>query len=115
MIIYTVDQGFFLSELGLYDNRIIYEKETLRVPLRVRWPDVVEAGTVNFEFALNLRLPGDDPKNIGNHPRTGYAALNKFEENRLQRVEFARKKAAQYFSLSFMGIHVLSFLLRLKH
>jgi arylsulfatase A-like enzyme len=53
VVIYTADQGFFLGEHGLYDKRLIYE-EALRVPLLVRWPGVVKAGSVRDEIVLNL-------------------------------------------------------------
>ncbi len=44
VVIYTSDQGFYLGEHGWFDKRWMYE-ETLRTPLIVRWPGVVEAGT----------------------------------------------------------------------
>ncbi len=56
VVIYTADQGFFLGEHGLYDKRFIYE-EALRVPLLVRWPGVVEPGSVRDELVLNLDYP----------------------------------------------------------
>ncbi len=53
VVVYTSDQGFFLGEHGLYDKRFMYE-DALRVPLLVRWPGRVRAGTVNDEIVLNL-------------------------------------------------------------
>ncbi|MEM7231865.1 MAG: sulfatase [Planctomycetota bacterium] len=53
IVVYTSDQGFFLGEHGLYDKRFMYE-DSLRVPLLVRWPGVVKAGSVNDDIALNL-------------------------------------------------------------
>ncbi len=69
VVIYTADQGFFLGEHGLYDKRLIYE-EALRVPLMVRWPGTVEAGTVNFDLALNLDYP-ETILDMAGHPIPG--------------------------------------------
>jgi len=44
IVIYTSDQGFYLGEHGWFDKRWMYE-HTLRTPLIVRWPGVIEAGT----------------------------------------------------------------------
>ena len=56
IVVYTSDQGFFLGEHGLYDKRFIYE-ESLRIPLLVRWPEKIDAGTTVDEIVLNLDFP----------------------------------------------------------
>jgi len=53
LVVYTSDNGFFLGEHGLYDKRFMYEP-SLRVPLLVRWPAGVEAGSSSDRFALNV-------------------------------------------------------------
>ncbi len=53
IVIYTSDQGFFLGEHGWYDKRFMYE-ESLRMPLLVRYPKTIKAGSVTDEIALNL-------------------------------------------------------------
>lgn len=53
LVVYTSDQGFFLGEHGLYDKRFMYEP-SLRIPLLVRWPTTVLAGTVPTELVQNL-------------------------------------------------------------
>jgi arylsulfatase A-like enzyme len=53
VVIYNSDQGFFLGEHGWFDKRWMYE-ESLRAPLIVRWPGVVEAGSVNDDLVQNL-------------------------------------------------------------
>ncbi len=53
IVVYTSDQGFFLGDHGWFDKRWMYE-ESLRTPLIVRWPGVVEAGTVNTDLVMNL-------------------------------------------------------------
>jgi len=53
MIIYTSDQGFFLGDHGWYDKRFMYE-ESLRMPLVIRYPEKIKAGTVLDEMVLNL-------------------------------------------------------------
>lgn len=53
MVVYTSDQGFFLGDHGWYDKRFMYE-ESLRMPLVIRYPKRVKAGTVLDEMVLNL-------------------------------------------------------------
>ncbi len=55
VVVYASDQGFFLGEHGWYDKRWMYE-ESLRMPLIVRWPGVVEAGSSNGDLVQNLDL-----------------------------------------------------------
>ncbi len=70
MVVYTSDQGFYLGDHGWFDKRFMYE-ESLRMPLLVRYPKGIEAGSVNSDIVLNLdfgptfldaagvRVPGD--------------------------------------------------------
>jgi len=53
MVVYTSDQGFFLGDHGWYDKRFMYE-ESLRMPLIIRYPEKIKAGTVFAEMVLNL-------------------------------------------------------------
>ncbi len=53
IVIYTSDQGFFLGEHGWFDKRFMYE-ESLRMPLVVRYPAEIKAGSVNNDIVLNL-------------------------------------------------------------
>lgn len=55
VVVYTSDQGFFLGEHGWFDKRFMYE-ESLRMPLLVRWPGKIEAGSVNNDIVLNIDL-----------------------------------------------------------
>ncbi len=55
LIVYTSDQGFFLGDHGWFDKRWMYE-ESLRIPLIVRWPGTVTAGSVNRDLVMNLDL-----------------------------------------------------------
>jgi len=51
-VIYSSDQGWFLGEHGMFDKRWMYE-ETFRMPLLVRWPDVITPGSVNYDLVQN--------------------------------------------------------------
>jgi len=53
VVVYTSDQGFFLGEHGWFDKRWMYE-ESLRTPLVVRWPGVVQPGSTNAAIVSNL-------------------------------------------------------------
>ena len=53
IVIYSSDQGFYLGEHGWFDKRFMYE-ESLRMPLLVRWPGTVPAGSVHDALVSNL-------------------------------------------------------------
>lgn len=53
VVAYTSDHGFYLGEHGWFDKRFMYEP-SLRIPLVVRWPGVVEAGSSCDELVANV-------------------------------------------------------------
>jgi arylsulfatase A-like enzyme len=53
VVIYSSDQGFFLGDHGWFDKRFMYE-ESYRMPLLIRWPGVVQAGSGSNLFVSNL-------------------------------------------------------------
>ncbi|HMA20778.1 MAG TPA: sulfatase/phosphatase domain-containing protein, partial [Gemmatimonadaceae bacterium] len=55
VVVYSSDQGFFLGDHGWFDKRWMYE-ESLRTPLIVRWPGVVQPNTRNTDLVMNLDL-----------------------------------------------------------
>jgi arylsulfatase A-like enzyme len=55
IVIYASDQGFYLGEHGWFDKRWMFE-QSYRTPLIVRWPGVVEPGSVNNDMVSNIDL-----------------------------------------------------------
>ncbi|HUQ90851.1 MAG TPA: sulfatase [Bryobacteraceae bacterium] len=55
MIVFTSDNGFFWGEHGLGDKRAAYE-ESIRIPMFVRYPKAVKAGTSVEEMVLNIDI-----------------------------------------------------------
>ncbi len=53
MVVYCADQGFYLGEHGWFDKRWAYE-ESMRMPLIVRWPGQVKAGTRCAAMVQNI-------------------------------------------------------------
>jgi arylsulfatase A-like enzyme len=53
LVVYTSDQGFFLGEHGWFDKRFMYE-EALRMPLVMRLPGTIPAGSVRADMVTNL-------------------------------------------------------------
>ena len=53
IIILTSDQGFYLGDHGFFDKRFIYE-ESLRMPFMVKYPEKIEAGSVNEDIITNI-------------------------------------------------------------
>jgi arylsulfatase A-like enzyme len=53
IIVYSADQGFFLGEHDYRDKRWIWE-DSIRMPLMIRYPRKIPAGTVADEQVTNL-------------------------------------------------------------
>ncbi|MEM7656761.1 MAG: sulfatase-like hydrolase/transferase, partial [Bacteroidota bacterium] len=53
IVIYTADQGHFLGEHGFFSKRFMYE-EAMRMPLIVRHPGQIAAGSVNDDLVTNV-------------------------------------------------------------
>lgn len=56
LIVYTGDQGFVLGEHDYQDKRWMYE-ESQRMPLLVRYPKSIKAGTVTDAIVENVDFP----------------------------------------------------------
>ena len=54
VIVFASDNGYFYGEHGLSVERRLAYEESIRMPLLVRYPKVIKAGTVRDEFALNV-------------------------------------------------------------
>ncbi|MGH3736799.1 MAG: sulfatase family protein [Micromonosporaceae bacterium] len=70
VVIYTSDQGFFLGDHGWYDKRFMYE-ESLRMPLLVRYPGLVERASERDELVTNVDFAQTllDLAGVSSHPR----------------------------------------------
>lgn len=53
LVIYTSDNGYFWGEHGLGDKRAAYE-ESIRIPLLMRYPKLIKAGTTIDGMVLNI-------------------------------------------------------------
>jgi N-acetylglucosamine-6-sulfatase len=56
LMVFTSDNGYFYGEHGLSVERRLAYEEAIRLPLLVRYPRVIKAGTVCDGFALNIDL-----------------------------------------------------------
>jgi N-acetylglucosamine-6-sulfatase len=56
VIVFTSDNGYFYGEHGLSVERRLAYEESIRMPLLVRYPKAIKAGTTRDEFALNIDL-----------------------------------------------------------
>jgi arylsulfatase A-like enzyme len=54
-ILWSSDHGFFLGEWRFYDKRFMHEP-SIRVPLMIRYPQLVKAGSICEKMALNVDL-----------------------------------------------------------
>ena len=53
LLIYTSDNGKFVGDHSMFDKRLAYE-ESLRIPLAIRFPREIAAGSATDAFALNV-------------------------------------------------------------
>ena len=56
LIIFTSDEGYFYGEHGLSVERRLAYEESIRIPLFMRWPKLIKAGSAIDEFALNIDI-----------------------------------------------------------
>ncbi|MCM3873102.1 MAG: sulfatase, partial [Pyrinomonadaceae bacterium] len=56
IIVFASDNGYFYGEHGLSVERRLAYEESIRMPLLVRYPKAIKAGTIRDEFALNIDL-----------------------------------------------------------
>jgi arylsulfatase A-like enzyme len=52
-IIHSSDHGYFLGEFRCFDKRLMHEP-SIRIPMMVRYPKLIKAGTVKDEMVLDL-------------------------------------------------------------
>ena len=53
IIVFASDNGFFLGSHQRSDKRLMYE-ESLRIPLIIRYPEMIKAGSKNSALVLNI-------------------------------------------------------------
>jgi N-acetylglucosamine-6-sulfatase len=56
VVVFASDHGYFYGEHGLNEERRLAYEETIRIPLLVRFPSRVKAGTVASELVLTIDL-----------------------------------------------------------
>lgn len=55
IILFASDNGYFMGEHGYWDKRIAYE-ESMRIPMIVRYPHAIAAGSRIDEMCLNIDI-----------------------------------------------------------
>jgi arylsulfatase A-like enzyme len=55
LLVFTSDNGFFLGEHGMTDKRTMHEA-SIRVPLLVRYPRLIQPGTIISNMVMNVDL-----------------------------------------------------------
>lgn len=56
LIIFTSDEGYFYGEHGLSVERRLAYEESIRIPLFMRWPKLIKAGSAVDQLALNIDI-----------------------------------------------------------
>ena len=56
LIVFTSDEGYFYGEHGLSVERRLAYEESIRIPLFMRWPKLIKAGSSIDQIALNIDI-----------------------------------------------------------
>jgi len=56
LVVFTSDEGYFYGEHGLSVERRLSYEESARIPLLMRWPRLIKAGSTLNEMALNIDI-----------------------------------------------------------
>jgi N-acetylglucosamine-6-sulfatase len=56
VVVFTSDHGYFYGEHGLNEERRLAYEETIRIPLLIRYPAAIKAGSVAPELVLSIDL-----------------------------------------------------------
>lgn len=56
VFVFTSDHGYFYGEHGLNEERRLAYEETIRIPLLIRFPPRIKAGSISNEMVLTLDL-----------------------------------------------------------
>lgn len=70
-LVWSSDHGFFLGEHRFYDKRLMYEP-SIRIPLMIRYPPRIAAGSGATRMALNLDLAPTLLDLVGAPPRAQF-------------------------------------------
>jgi N-acetylglucosamine-6-sulfatase len=54
VVVFTSDHGYFYGEHGLSEERRLAYEEAIRIPLLVRYPSLVKAGSTPDQMVLNI-------------------------------------------------------------
>jgi arylsulfatase A-like enzyme len=54
-IIHSSDHGYFLGEFRCFNKRLMHEP-SIRIPMMIRYPRLIKAGTVKDEMVLDLDI-----------------------------------------------------------
>ena len=53
VVVYCSDQGFYVGDHGWYDRRWMYD-ESMKMPFVIKWPEVVQPGSVDEHLIQNI-------------------------------------------------------------
>lgn len=56
LIDFTSDDGFLLGEHGFFDQKRVSFEESIQVPMLMRYPPLIQAGTISSKFVLSLDI-----------------------------------------------------------
>ncbi len=56
MIVFTSDNGFLQGEHGVFNQKRVAFEESIRIPLLIRYPVLIQTASVSHRFVLNVDL-----------------------------------------------------------
>ncbi len=98
VVVFTSDHGYFYGEHGLNQERRLAYEEAIRIPLLVRYPRVVKAGTTPGEMVLSLDAAPTLLDLAGVTPAAGLQGRSLVPVFRNQTREWRSSFLIEYFS-----------------
>jgi len=100
LLVFTSDNGFLQGEHGVFNQKRVAFEESIRIPLLMRYPALIKAGSVSDRFVLNVDLAPTflDIAGIAVPPVIQGKSLRPlFDGPRANSVEWRKSFFAEYF------------------
>lgn len=98
LIVFTSDEGYFYGEHGLSVERRLAYEESVRIPLYMRWPKRIKAGSAIDQAALNIDLTPTLLEFADAPPAKGVDGRSLLPLLRGQKIQWRDSFLIEYFS-----------------
>lgn len=98
LIVFTSDEGYFYGEHGLSEERRLAYEESIRIPLYVRYPKLIKAGSTLDQLVLGIDLAPTLLEIGGVAPAAAMHGRSLAPLLRGEKIEWRKSFLVEYFS-----------------